>query len=95
MSFLVAGVVLFALMTADDIVTEYRCLDDTRFVLRANSAQAVVEFPNARYVLPRRPSALATKYASEKATLYLDGNFAAFVADDRAPPGCKALRHPK
>lgn len=66
----------------------YRCLDDTTFTLRASKDFAIVQFPNGEYKLPRRPSDLAVKYASDQATLYLDGDFAAFVAEDRPLPGC-------
>ena len=73
---------------APERVLQYRCLDDTTFVLRLSKELAVVTFPGAEYRLPRRPSSLAVKYATEKATLYLDGDFAAFIADDRPLPGC-------
>ena len=66
----------------------YRCLDDTMFTLSRSETAAVVRFKDGQYRLPRRPSALAMKYATPTATLYLDGDFAAFVADDRPLPGC-------
>ena len=69
-------------------VQTYRCLDETTFVLRLSDDWAVVEFSDGQYRLPRRSSALAIKYATDKATLYLDGDFAAFVAEDRPLPGC-------
>ena len=65
----------------------YQCLD-SGFTLIASPSLAIVRFPDRDYRLPRRSSALAVKYASESATLYLDGDFAAFVADDRPLPGC-------
>ena len=71
----------------------YRCLDDTTFTLVASPNLAIVRFSDGEYRLPRRSSALAVKYATETATLYLDGDFAAFVADDRPLPGCMRL-HP-
>ena len=65
---------------------------DRQHPLIASPTQAVVRFPDREYRLPRRSSALAVKYARKSATLYLDGDFAAFVADDRPLPGCsKAL----
>jgi hypothetical protein len=67
---------------------DYLCLDNSRFTLTASPSVAVVRFPDRDYVLPRRPSALAVRYASKEATLYLDGKFAAFVAEDRPLPGC-------
>ena len=66
----------------------YRCLDDTMFTLRASESLAIVRFADGQYRLPRRSSNLAVKYATETATLYLDGDFAAFVAEDRPLPGC-------
>jgi len=70
----------------------YRCLDDTSFTLTLTPDQAIVGFKDGEYRLPRKPSALATKYADRTATLYLDGDFAAFVADDRPLPGCVRVK---
>ena len=67
---------------------DYLCLDNSRFTLTASPTMAGVRFPDRDYVLQRRPSALAIRYASKEATLYLDGEFAAFVAEDRPLPGC-------
>ena len=67
---------------------EYRCLDETRFTLTASPTAAIVRFADGEYRLPRRPSSLAIKYQSKLATLYLDGEFAAFIAEDRPLPGC-------
>ena len=69
-------------------VAVYRCLDSTMFSVSATPSEAIVRFADGLYRLPRRPSALAIKYATETATLFLDGDFAAFVADDRPLPGC-------
>ena len=66
----------------------YRCLDDTMFTLSASPTLAIVRFRDAEYRLPRRHSSLAVKYASKTATLYLDDDFAAFIAEDRPLPGC-------
>jgi hypothetical protein len=73
---------------APPIPVAYRCLDDSTFTLIATPTLAIVRFPDGEYRLPRRSSALAIKYASQAATLYLDGDFAAFVAEDRPLPGC-------
>ena len=70
----------------------YVCLDDTVFTLSASNEMAIVRFRDGEYRLPRRRSTLAIKYATEQATLYLDGEFAAFVADDRPLPGCHKLK---
>jgi len=67
---------------------DYLCLDDSRFTLIASPKVAVIRFPDRDYVLQRRRSALAVRYSSKEATLYLDGDFAAFVAEDRPLPGC-------
>ena len=73
----------------------YRCLDDSMFTLSLSPTIAIVRFADGEYHLPRRPSSLAVKYATSKATLYLDGDFAAFVADDRPLPGCFRLKPAK
>ena len=70
----------------------YRCLDDTMFTLSASPTLAIVRFKDAEYRLPRRPSSLAIKYESKAATLFLDGDFAAFVAEDHPLPGCFRLK---
>ena len=69
----------------------YLCLDNSRFTLITSPTLAIVRFADGEYRLPRRSSALAIKYASEDATLYLDGDFAAFIAMDRPLPGCFKL----
>jgi hypothetical protein len=79
---------LSALHAPESEPRHYRCLDDTSFTLRLTDKLAIVEFADGQYRLPRRSSAIAIKYATDKATLYLDGDFAAFVADDRPLPGC-------
>jgi hypothetical protein len=84
--------ILSAFQAPEVRVLDYRCLDNTSFVLRLSNDEAVVIFPDAEYRLPRRSSNLALKYATEKATLYLDGDFAAFIADDRPLPGCVLVR---
>jgi len=73
----------------------YRCLDGSRFTLAASPTLAVVRFPDREYRLPRRPSSLAIKYESKAATLFLDGEFAAFIAEDRPLPGCYRLSSSK
>ena len=82
--------VLIALLAPSDFArpVDYLCLDNSRFTLTASPTMAVVSFPDRDYILKRRQSALAIRYASKEATLYLDGKFAAFVAEDRPLPGC-------
>lgn len=84
--------ILSALAAPATETRNYRCLDDTRFVLHLSKDVAIVEFPDGKYRLPRRSSNLAPKYATEQATLYLDGDFAAFIAEDRPLPGCILVR---
>lgn len=87
MAYLSSLAVLAIALAAPEAVA-YKCLDGSRFTLTASPTQAVVRFPDREYHLPRKPSALAVKYSTETATLYLDGDFAAFVAEDRPLPGC-------
>ena len=70
----------------------YRCLDDTTFMLSASPTMAIIRFADGEYRLPRRSSSLAIKYATGTATLFLDGDFAAFIADDRPLPGCYRMK---
>jgi hypothetical protein len=72
-------------------VSTYVCLDNTVFTLSASDEMAIVRFKDGEYRLPRRRSAIAIKYATEDATLYLDDQFAAFAANDRPLPGCYKL----
>ena len=70
----------------------YVCRDDSIFTLSTSNEMAIVRFKDGEYRLPRRQSAIAIKYATDQATLYLDGDFAAFVADDRPLPGCHRVK---
>ena len=96
MAFLETTVLLALLASAEQVgPVSYRCLDGTEFTLQASETMATVRFDDGEYRLPRRSSALAIKYSTESATLYLDGEFAAFVADDRPLPGCARVRDAK
>ena len=87
--FVLASSVLLALAPSAPVsAVAYRCLDDSKFTLTASPTLAVVRFTDREYRLPRQSSSLAVKYESKKATLYLDGDFAAFIAEDRPLPGC-------
>ena len=66
----------------------YVCLDNSVFTLSTSDEMAIVRFKDGEYRLPRRRSSIAIKYATKEATLYLDGDYAAFVSGDRWPPGC-------
>ena len=85
-------IVLAAALNGSSQFSTYVCLDDTVFTLSTSNEMAIVRFKDGEYRLPRRRSTLAIKYATEQATLYLDGEFAAFVADDRPLPGCHKLK---
>lgn len=94
---LMAFLLLLAMQAAapPNEVALYRCLDGTRFTLSASPGEAIVRFVDGMYRMRRRSSAIAEKYASETATLYLDGEFAAFVAEDRPLPGCHRVQPAK
>ena len=93
MAFLDPTVLLVFFPAAEPVSpVSYRCLDGTEFTLQASETMATVRFADGEYRLPRRSSALAIKYSTETAVLYLDGEFAAFVADDRPLPGCARVR---
>ena len=83
---------LIAQLAATEPAVPYRCLDNSSFTVTISESLAIVRFRNGVYRLPRKPSGIAVKYATSKATLYLDGDFAAFVADDRPLPGCTRVR---
>jgi hypothetical protein len=80
---------LLAALIAPAEFSTYVCLDESVFAISASDEMAIVKFEDREYRLPRRRSTIAVKYATEQATLYLDGDFAAFVSDDRWPPGCR------
>ena len=73
----------------------YVCLDNTTFTLSTSDTTAIVRFRDGEYRLPRRQSSIAIKYATEEATLYLDGEFAAFATNDRPLPGCHKVEPAK
>ena len=84
--------VLAIALTEPVEISTYICLDNSVFTLSRSEETAIVRFMDGEYRLSRRNSDLATKYASTEATLYLDGEFAAFVAIDRPLPGCYMLK---
>ena len=82
---------LLAALIAPAEVSTYVCLDESVFTISTSDEMAIVKFEDREFRLPRRRSAIAVKYATEQTTLYLDGDFAAFVSDDRWPPGCRRV----
>lgn len=63
------------------LLTTYRCVDGRTFTVQRGEETAEVGYFNERYRLPRRPSRLGIRYATEDATLIIDGDFAAFVTE--------------
>ena len=92
MAWLSSMVLLALAPSAPALPVAYRCLDDSKFMLMASPTLAIVRFTDREYRLPRQSSSLAVKYESKKATLYLDGDFAAFIAEDRPLPGCYRVK---
>ena len=88
MAFLFSAFLLAMPQSAAPLTVAYKCLDGSRFTLAATPKLATIRFEDREYRLPRRPSSLAIKYESKAATLYLDGDFAAFIMDNRPLPGC-------
>lgn len=84
--------ILAAALIAPVQFSTYVCLDNTVFTISTSDEMAIIRFKDGEYRLPRRRSSIAVKYATEVATLYLDGEFAAFVADDRPLPGCYKVK---
>jgi hypothetical protein len=82
---------LAALLVGPAQFATYVCLDESVFTISTSDEMAIVKFEDREFRLPRRRSAIAVKYATEQTTLYLDGDFAAFVSDDRWPPGCRRV----
>ena len=82
---------LAAALIGSTQISTFVCLDDSKFTVSISSEMAIVRFKDGEYRLPRRRSSIAIKYATEQATLYLDGEFAAFVSEDRWPPGCRRV----
>jgi hypothetical protein len=57
----------------------YVCSDGRSFTVVRDAQHATVQFADGRYRLVRRSSSIGPKYASNDATLLIDGDFAAFV----------------
>lgn len=72
----------------------YVCAPVQNFVVERSAGRAIVQFTNRSYDLKRKRSSIGKKYASETATLIVDGTSAIFVAEDRLQLGTcvEALR---
>lgn len=72
----------------------FACASGAAFAVENSGTVAVVRFDDGSYRLQRRPSSIGEKFASPQATLIIDGDFAAFVAEDRLDvDGCTAAAH--
>ena len=60
----------------------FKCADSRILQVQYDAKRANVIAEGRPYALPRQASGLGMRYASPTATLIIDGNFAAFVADD-------------
>jgi hypothetical protein len=65
----------------------YACTPAQNFVVERSAGRAIVQFTNRSYDLKRKRSSIGKKYASETATLIVDGISAVFVAEDRLQLG--------
>ena len=59
----------------------FRCRDGSQLSVQYQQRSATVMTGGASYALPRKPSDVGKRFASDRATLIIDGDFAAFVAD--------------
>ena len=73
----------------------YRCSRGLSFEVEFHSFNrvALVHTPTRTYALRKAPTRIGVRYTSAKATLIIDENFAAFVAEDRTDfSDCNAAR---
>jgi membrane-bound inhibitor of C-type lysozyme len=62
-------------------VTRYRCAQNQVFTVNRNSEAAIVTYADEDYTLSRKPSSIGLRYASDRATLIIDDDYAAFVTE--------------
>ena len=62
----------------------FTCAADHSFQVtyRARGRVAAVRTPTKEYLLDRKPGNLGQRFSSSQATLIIDGDFAAFVAEE-------------
>jgi hypothetical protein len=65
-----------------DTAEVFRCRDGSELTVQYQQQAATVIAGGHSYVLRRRPSNIGERFTSPLATLIVDGDFAAFVADD-------------
>jgi hypothetical protein len=63
-------------------VVEYRCSGDRLMSVTRNDGGATVRVGERSYELKPKPSPLGERYVTPRASLIIDGSFAAFVAED-------------
>ena len=70
----------------------FRCIDGTELTVHYHSRAARVVAGNQSYELALKSSHLGRRFVSPEATLIVDGEFAAFVADNlHHLQGCRVL----
>lgn len=67
---------------AEAEIVEYRCAGDRLMAVARNDGRATVTVGERSYELKPKPSSLGERYVSPRASLIIDGSFAAFVAED-------------
>lgn len=71
----------------------YRCGDGRSFKVEQAGQIATVEYAGTRFQLRRRTSSIGARFASEHATLIVDGDSAVFVTPHVLDlKACRALR---
>ena len=60
----------------------FKCMDGSGLTVRYQQQTATVLVDGRSYELLRKPSNIGERFTSPLATLIIDGEFAAFVADD-------------
>ena len=69
----------------------FQCSDGSELTVQFQRRTATVLAGGHSYVLVRKSSNLGERFASPEATLIIDGDFAAFVADDlHGLQGCRS-----
>jgi hypothetical protein len=67
---------------AEPKTAEYRCANGRLMAVAKSSGGAVVTVGERSYQLKPKRSSLGERYVSSRASLIIDGTFAAFVAED-------------
>jgi membrane-bound inhibitor of C-type lysozyme len=71
----------------------YRCADGRTFTVDQQQGAAEVTYYDEHFRLPRRSSGVGARYATQDATLIIDGDMAAFVTENIVDlEACRALR---